>query len=206
MVLATVWTSSYWFVVIIVIVLVLWVQRALIIATVIPTRRRRILVVLSIIGVVLCLLARLLPLASLHPSLFQQTSFFRQTLALFPIFDFILADQSHGRVTKYVFVLAEFAYPWLGGWIVEVGVLLLDATLASSVLVQFGGTTPWFSRRRGLLWWWGARWTSCSPIGEGWRGVCTRTIHVGAGLGTLGRHHRGIWADGRACTGSLMVG
>ena len=60
MVLATVWTSSYWFVVIIVIVLVLWVQRALIIATVIPTRRRRILVVLSIIGVVLCLLARLL--------------------------------------------------------------------------------------------------------------------------------------------------
>ena len=62
MVLATVWTSSYWFVVIIVIVLVLWVQRALIIATVIPTRRRRILVVLSIIGVVLCLLARLLAL------------------------------------------------------------------------------------------------------------------------------------------------
>ena len=135
MVLATVWTSSYWFVVIIVIVLVLWVQRALIIATVIPTRRRRILVVLSIIGVVLCLLARLLALASLHPCLLQQTTLLRQTFALLPILDFVLANESHWGMTKNILIFAEFADPRLGGWIVEVGVFLLYTTLASSVLV-----------------------------------------------------------------------
>ena len=161
---------------------------------------------LGVVCVVLRLLACLLALPSLHPCFLQQSALLRKSSSLLPVFHLVLPDQGLRRTPKDVFVFAEFADPGLTRRVVEVGVLLLDATLASSVLVQFGGTTPWFSRRRGLLWWWGARWTSCSPIGKGWRGVCTRTIHVGAGLGTLGRHHRGIWADGRACTGSLMVG
>jgi hypothetical protein len=103
-----------------------------------------------------------------------------------------LADQSHGRVTKYVLVLAEFAYPWLTGRVVEVGVLLLDATLAGSILVQLGSTASRLSRRRGLLWWWRSRWTSCGSIRKGRGRVCACSIHVGTGLGALRRHHRGI--------------
>ena len=91
MVLASMWASSYRFVVIIVVVLVLWIQRTFIVASVIATRRR-VLVVLSIICVVLCLLARLLALATLHSGLLQQASLLCQTLALLPVLDLVLPD------------------------------------------------------------------------------------------------------------------
>jgi len=134
-VLATMWTSSYRFVVIVVVVLVLWIQRPFIVASVVAARRR-VLVVLSVVGIVLCLLARLFALASLHPGLLQQPPLLCQTFALLPVLDLILPDQSHGRMAKYVLVFAEFAYPRLTWRVVEVGVLLLNATLAGSILIQ----------------------------------------------------------------------
>lgn len=127
MVLAAMGTRRNGFVVIVVIIVVLGVQGAIV--------GRWILVVLSVIRIVLCLLARLLSLPTLHPSLLQQTALFRKTFALLSVLDFILANESHGRVAKNVFVLAKLADPWLTGWCVKVGVLLLDTTLAGSVLV-----------------------------------------------------------------------
>lgn len=133
--LAAMWTSSYRFVVVVVVVLVLWIQRPFIVAPIVAARRR-VLVVLSVVGIVLCLLARLLALAPLHPGFLQQPPLLCQTLALLPVLDLVLPDQSHGRMAKYVLVLAEFAYPRLTWRVVEIGILLLNATLAGSILIQ----------------------------------------------------------------------
>jgi hypothetical protein len=135
-VLATMWTSSYRFVVVVVVVLVLRIQGPFIVSPVVATRRR-ILVVLSVVGVVLCFLARLLALAPLHPGLFQQPPLLCQTFALLSVLDLVLPDQGHGRMAEDVLVLAEFAYPGLAWGVVEVGVLLLNATLAGGILVEF---------------------------------------------------------------------
>jgi len=113
-----------------------------------------------------------------------------------------------------VLVLAELADPWLARWVVEIGVLLLDTAFSGGILVQLGGTTAWLPWRGCLLllllllllwWWWGAGWPTCSAIGKGRGRVCTCTIHVWAGLRALGRHHRSVWADGRAGAGRLSV-
>jgi len=109
-------------------------------------------------------------------------------------------------MTKDILVLAELAYPWLTGWVVEVGILLLYAALAGSVLVEFGCATSGLSRRRGLLWWWGSRRPTCGAIGKGRGRVGACPVHIWACLSALGRHHRGIGADWRAGAGGLGVG
>ena len=121
-------------IIVVVVVVLLTIQRFVLWSSIVVARG--VLLRLSVVGIVLCLLARLLALASLHPGLLQQPPLLCQTFALLPVLDLILPDQSHGRMAKYVLVFAEFAYPRLTWRVVEVGVLLLNATLAGSILVQ----------------------------------------------------------------------
>jgi hypothetical protein len=203
-VLTAVWTCSDGVVIVVIVIVVLWIQRAIVVASVVAARWG--VAVLSAIRIVLCLLARLLALPSLHPSLLQQTSLLGQAFAFLPILDLVLPDESQRRVAEDVLIFAELADPRLTRWVVEIGVLLVPATLAGSMIVQLLCTASRLPRRRGLLWRWGSSRTACTPIWKGRRRVCTCPIHVGTRLGALGRHHRGVWANGRASAGSLRVG
>lgn len=117
----------------------------------------RILAVLRVVRILLRLLACLLALASLHARLFQEPSLLGEPLPFLPVLDLVLADQSERRGSKDGLILAELTDPRRIRRIVLVLILLLQASLAVSQLVDLFASTAGFARggllllRRGLL-------------------------------------------------------
>lgn len=150
--LATVWTSRHRrsIVIVVIVLVVVRVQGALVVTPCI-TIVWYILIMLGRIGIVLSLLACLLALASLHPSLLQQPPLFSQTSSLLPILLFVLTNKGHGLMTENVFIFTKLADPWLTWRIVEICVFLLNATFPRSVLVQLRCTSSRFARWGCLL-------------------------------------------------------
>lgn len=143
------WRPTVIIVSIVVVVVIIRTQRA-IIAAVVATSRL-VLSVLRIVRVVLRLLACLLPFASLHSSFLEQSALLCKSAPFLPVLHLVLSDQGLRRTSEYIFILAELADPGLTGRIVEIGVLLLGATFASSVCVELGGAAPGLARWGGLL-------------------------------------------------------
>lgn len=153
---------------------------------------------LGVVCVVLRLLACLLALPSLHPCFLQQSALLRKSSSLLPVFHLVLPDQGLRRTPKDVFVFAEFADPGLTRRVVEVGVLLLCPTFASSVCVQLRRTAPRLARWRCLLWRLATLRRWCAPIRRR-----MHTVHVWTCLGALCRYSRGVWSNGRTSASSL---
>jgi hypothetical protein len=188
-------------VIVVVILVVLRIERTVVGTRVVATGRG-VLSMLGVVRVVLRLLAGLLALAALHPRLLEQTTLLGEPLALLSVLPLVLADQRHGLVAKDVLELAELADPGILGRVVEVCILLLDAALVGSVLVQLPRAALGLRGRRGLLLLWlGALLRRGVPAGGG--GV--RAVHPGARLRALGGHHGRVWADRRAGAGGLGV-
>jgi len=156
--------------------------------------RWRGLIVGVVLGV-LVLLARLLPLASLHPGLFKQSTLLGRTLALLPILDLVLPNECERGRAEDVLVLAELADPGRLGRVVVVGVLLLRAATLRSQRVQLRGAAAGPARRGWLL---VGRGTLLGRRVLAWQSRVLRAIGMRAGLGAL-VVHRGVWTDGRAC-------
>jgi hypothetical protein len=154
---------------------------------------------LGVVRIVLCLLARLLPLASLHPSFLQQTPLLGQSLPLLSVFPLILTDQCLGLVTEDVLEFTELADPGVAWRAVKIGVLLLDATFVCSVFVQLRRTALRLRWRRCLLLWLGTllRW-GVSACRRGMRAVYPRTR-----LRALRGYHRCVGTNRWSSTGSL---
>lgn len=195
---APLWCPSV--IVITVVVVIVFRVVGAIIARVVATRRG-ILSVLAVGRVVLRLLASLLPLAPLHPRLFEQSTLFCEPTSLLPVLHLVLSDQSLRRTAKDIFVFTEFANPGLAGRVVEVGVLLLSPALAGSVSIELRSTASWLARGRRLL-------RGLAALGRRGTSICwgMHTIHAGACLGTLGRDSRVIWSNGRASARRLGMG
>ena len=189
-------------VVVVVVLVVLCIQRS-VVGTAVVSTGWRVLRVLGVVCVVLCLLARLLALSPLHPSLLQQTPLLGHPLPLLPVLPLVLADECLGLVAEDVLELAELADPRVGGRVVEVGVLLLHAALVRGVLVELRRAALRLRRRRGCLLLRGLGSTLGRRGGSvgGWR---MGAVHPGARLRALGRHHGRVGAYGRPRAGGLL--
>lgn len=187
-------------VIVVVVLVVCWIERAIVGTPVVATRRR-VLGLLGVVRVVLLLLARLFALATLHPGLLEQTALFCQPPALLPILPLVLPDQCFWLVSKDVLEFAELADPRVVRRAMGIGVLLLDAALVRSMLVQLRGTTLRFRGRRGLLLRLGALLGRSVPVGR----RCVGAVHPRARLRALRGHHGRVRADRRAGAGGLGV-
>jgi hypothetical protein len=165
-------------VVAVVVVVVILTQGAVI--TTVVTTGGRVLRVLCIVCVVLSFLARLLPLASLHARLLKQSTLFCKAAPLLSVLHLVLSDQGLRRSSEDVFVFAELADPGLARGVVEVGVLLLRASLASRVRVELRGTASglagWRSLLRGLGTLWRRRGLTCRLLCAVHTWACLRTL------------------------------
>ena len=94
---------------------------------------RGVLLRLGVAGIVLRLLVHFLALPALHPSLFKESTFLRQTFAFFPILDLILTYQCFRWSTENVFVLTELADPCGVRRVVEVLIFLFDTAFPCCV-------------------------------------------------------------------------